>query len=342
MNRKLWRRYPPKIMIVLIYAAACLALWACREAPMAETTAVTPTVPTKSFASSDFPEELKLHLSPWELDAPALAKADGRVHYYFMCSLGMVIDEDSSYPPKWGDACLVVFPNGETMLVDSGHDTYAPVLVENLKRLGVEKLDYVYLSHEHIDHVGGALTEGGVFDQFPVGKVYWSGLTYPNGHSVREGCEARGILLKAVRKGDAIRIGNVRLEVLWPEVYVTPDSTKTVKTQNNMSSVFRLEYGSHSALFPGDLYVQGEEQILQAVGEKLNVDLVKVCHHGQNTSSSEAFVQMVSPKLAVATGFVPIAATVEEAYLRTGAEVLFDRYHGYLHVTSDGSDLIYE
>ena len=106
--------------------------------------------------------------------------------------------------------------------------------------------------------------------------------------------------------------------------------------------MFRLEYGAHSSLFPGDLYVLGESQLLEAVGNKLDVDLVKICHHGQDTSSSEAFVRMVSPELAIATGFVPIASVVEEAYQSVGAKVLFDRYHGYIHITSDGSDLIHE
>lgn len=337
MKKRFLRQYTQILALFL-----CLLLCACGKTPTPETTAPETTEAAKSFASADFPEELKQHLSPWDLDAPALAKKDGRIHYYFMCSLGMVIDEASSYPPKWGDACLIVFPNGQTMLVDSGHNTYAPVLVENLKRLGIQRLDYVFFSHEHIDHVGGALTEGGVFDHFPVGKVFWSGITYPGGHSIREGCEKRGITLKAMRKGSALRIGEVRLEMLWPEVYITQESTKTVKAQNNHSAVFRLEYGSHSSLFPGDLYVFGEEQLLKAVGEKLDVDLAKICHHGQDTSSSEAFVQMVSPKLAVATGFVPIASTAEEAYLKTGAKVLFDRYHGYIHVTSDGTDLVHE
>jgi len=340
--KSFFRKYARKIAAVLLCAAIYLMLGACRKVPVEETAAATTTESVKSFASEDFPEELKQYLSPWDFDASALAKKDGRIHYYFMCSLGMLIDESSSYPPKWGDACLVVFPNGETMLVDSGHDTYATVLVENLRRLGVRKLDYVFFSHEHIDHVGGALAEGGVFDSIPVGKVFWSGITYPGGHNLREGCEKRGITLKGLRKGAALRIGDVRLELLWPEVYVTQESAKTVRAQNNISAVFRLEYGEHSALFPGDLYIAGEEQLLKSAGDKLDVDLVKICHHGQDTSSNMEFVRQISPKLAIATGFVPIASVVEEAYLSVGAEVLFDRYHGYIHVSSDGNDLVHE
>ena len=330
-----------KIVAFLLSAAICLLLTACGDEPVVETTAAV-TEPTISLASADFPEQWKQYLSPWELDAPALALREGRIHYYFMYSMGMTIDESGTEPSKWGDACLIAFPNGETMLVDSGHDTYAPILVENLKRLGVRKLDYVFFSHEHIDHVGGALAEGGVFDSFPVDIAYWSGIPYPGSHELRESCQQRGINLKGLRKGAALRIGEVRLELLWPEIYVTKESAKTVRAQNNVSAVFRLEYKTHSSLFPGDLYAAGEAQLLKAVGDKLDVDLAKICHHGQNTSSSLEYVQMVSPKLAVATGAMPMAPEVETAYLSVGAEILHDVTNGYIHVSSDGNDLIYD
>ena len=328
--------------ILLLCAALCLLLWSCREAPVTETTAAAVTEPSVSFASPDFPEQLKQYLSPGEMDASALAIRDGRIHYYFMSAMGMLIDETGSEPSKWGDACLIVFPDGQTMLVDSGHDSYAPILVENLKRLGVRELDYVFFSHEHIDHVGAALTEGGVFDSIPVGMVYWSAITYPGGHDLREGCQKRGISLKGLRKGAALRIGDARLEILWPEIYMTKESAKTVRAQNNMSAVFRLEYGAHSSLFPGDLYVAGEDQLLKSAGDKLNVDMVKICHHGQNTSSNLAFVQKISPKLAVAMGFMTVAPEVEAAYRSVDATVLFDRNDGYIHISSDGNDLVHE
>ena len=326
----------------LLCLAMAVCLLACEGVP-AETTAPPTTEPVvRSFASADFPEELKPYLSPWDFDAPKRAKQEGRIHYYFMSNLGLVMDPASETPAKWGDSCLIVFPNGQTMLVDSGYDGYAPVLVENLKRLGIQQLDYVLFSHEHIDHVGGALSQGGVFDSFPVGRAYWSGIQYPKGHEVRQQCQDRGIELKTVRSGYVLRFEDVRLEVLWPEVYYTTESAQRVRDQNNLCVVFRLEYGEHSSLFPGDLDTKGEGQVLQKVGDRLNVDLVKISHHGQNTSSSAAFVQQVSPKLAIATGFMTIDPLVEEAYRSTGATVLTDLTHGYIHVSSDGSDLVHE
>ena len=66
-----------------------------------------------------------------------------------MAGNGLVIDtaNEKGQIEKWGDSCLVVFPNGETMLIDAADYRYTPVLMENLKRLGVEKLDYIMLSH---------------------------------------------------------------------------------------------------------------------------------------------------------------------------------------------------
>lgn len=336
------KKYRKKTTCLLLCAAVCLLLWACKAAPPVETVPETTVPVVKSFASPDFPEELKQYLGPWDQDASAMAVEDGRLHYYFMSSRGMLATPEATAPSKWGDACLVVFPDGRTMLVDSGSDAYSPVLVENLKRLGIQKLDYVFFSHEHFDHVGGALTEGGVFDSFPVGRVYWSGITYPNNHDVRQFCADRGIPLKTVRRGDALRFGDVRLEVLWPEIFATKDSAATVTAQNNYSLVFRLEYQTHSALFPGDLYARGEEKLMYVAGNKLDVDLVKICHHGHDSSSSTAFVQALSAKLAVATGAVPIAPVVQQAYDSTGTKVLSDLEHGYIHITSDGTDLVQE
>ena len=132
------------------------------------------------------------------------------------------------------------------------------------------------------------------------------------------------------------------MEVLWPEVFATKDSAKTVTAQNNYSLVFRVEYRNHSALFPGDLYAKGEEKLMYVAGNKLDADLVKICHHGIESSSSLDFVQAVSPKLAVATGAVPVAPQVQQAYASTGTQLLNDLEHGYIHITSDGENLVQE
>lgn len=293
---------------------------------------------------SDFPEELEAYLSPWELDVAAEAKMTNTIHYYFMSSNGMFMEADELYPYKWGDACLVVFPDGKTMLVDSGMKQYAPVLVENLRRMKIKRVDYVVLSHQHNDHGFGAMTEGGVFDNFEIGQVYWNGILNSNWKtvSVENECAKRGIPLQILKRGDTLELGAVKAEVLWPEASMVGTSLDTAEDLNNYSIVMRLEYKDHSSLFTGDLYAQGEEWLLQQEDERLDVDLMKVCHHGHATSSTNPFVEAASPEVAVATGYASVNSKVWTTYENLGATLLDDQFHGYIHVASNGSELEFD
>lgn len=292
----------------------------------------------------DFPEELKQYLSPWELDVCAEAQKNNSIHYYFMCSKGLFMDETELYPYKWGDSCLVVFPDGKTMLIDTGMQNYAPVLVENLRRMKIKRLDYVVFSHQHNDHTFGALKEGGIFDHFEIGQVYWNGIYNSNWvtTSVEQVCKDKKIPLQILKRGDTLDLGAVKAEVLWPKEEMVGKTLDNTEDLNNNSIVIRLDYKEHASLFTGDLYTQGESDILETNPEKLDVDLVKVCHHGHNTSSSSSFIGAVSPKVAVSTGYQPAISRILSAYENIGATYLDDQYYGYIHVVSDGTELEYD
>ena len=121
-------------------------------------------------------------------------------------------------------------------------------------------------------------------------------------------------------------------QVLWPTVGMETTAIGSGKINDN-SMVFRLDYGEHSALFSADLYEAGEGNLIKSVGtDILNTDFLKVPHHGWNTSSSEAFVNAVSPELAVATGRVDMPDKFRDRYTAVNATLLFDMYDGYIHV----------
>ena len=117
-------------------------------------------------------------LIPWGGEAPITEQAVSTASMIccFMSGEGVSISGGSSKSAfgdtKWGDSTLVVFPGGETMLIDGGMADYGPMLVKNLRALGVTRLDAVVLSHYHNDHYGGLLCAGGVLDSFEVGTVY--------------------------------------------------------------------------------------------------------------------------------------------------------------------------
>jgi len=130
-----------RVFALLLCALMTLSLAACAEDPMA-----------------DVPEELRAYVIPWKLDVSQNAADKKEIHFYFMSGEHMLIDpnNEKGQVEKWGDSCLVVFPNGETMLIDAAFGVYTPVLMQNLKRLGITELDYAVLSHPHTDHYGSA------------------------------------------------------------------------------------------------------------------------------------------------------------------------------------------
>lgn len=313
-----------KILCAILMLALMLPLAACGE-------------------ESELPEEYETYVIPWEVDAPAQAKKDGRIHYYFMAGEGMIIDPDSQYPEKWGDSTLIVFPSGETMLIDTGMEVYAPVLVENLRRLGVKKLDYLVFSHPHDDHAHAAFPEGGVLDSIEVGKIYHSGLVNENWkkYIMVDECAAYGVPVEILKKGDVLEIGGVRMEVLHPEDCTGRTSGSTPEI-NNLSLVIRFDYGEHSSLFTGDIYVETEKDLVLEYKDGLDVDLLKMPHHGTEISNCQAFARMTSPEIAVAMGRRTVLRENYYYYAAEGTRVLIDEHDGYIHVSSDGSDLIYE
>ncbi len=282
------------------------------------------------------------YLIPWEKDVVAEAIADGKIHYYFMSGEGLVIIEPDS--TRWGDACLAVLPNGMTVLIDSGPEAYAPVLLRNLQRLGITKLDAIIISHPHNDHQNGVFSERailhtGLLDKIPVGKIYWRGGFDPertDGLMTPDAAAAYGIECEVLERGDVVYFGDVRMEVLWPMAGDGDSQVSNDLEINNFSVVFRLDYGEHSSLFTGDLYVKGVSGDVMLLNRtdhaRLDADLIKVPHHGYDTSGSASLLRAVSPEIAVAMGDYDIPDSVFGLYSDVNCQLLGDRFYGYIHI----------
>lgn len=281
------------------------------------------------------------YMTPYKENVVAKALEDGKMHYYFMSGEGFVTSSiNAGDVRKWGDCCLVVFPTGETMLIDSAYNVQQPVLIGNLKRMGITKLDYLVITHPHGDHQGGAFLAGPAFlDTFPVEQVYYSGINRTNGTNtttiVETTCAARGIPCDIWEKGSTLDVGDAHIEVLWPEAGT---SEIIVDEVNNASMVFRIDFGEHSALFTADIYIETEKKLLTMYPDgQLDADLMKMPHHGWTSSNSSAFVTAVSPEIAVATGAHELAIKIWKPYNTAKALVLEDLHDGYIHIAA-GSD----
>ena len=326
-----------RILAMIMAMLMMLSLCACGNTGTAATEA-----PDDGSFRPEFPTELRRYIGPWQTDVSEDAKQDGKLHYYFMASRAMLVDLTAPSPYKWGDACLIVFPNGETMLVDAGHSAYAPVLLENLYRMGVEKLDYFVITHPHAYHCLGAITEGTLFDSVEIGEVLWNGVEYETiSEAIETHCREKEIPLRVLKKGDSMEIGGVKIDVLWPLPGTEGKELVATEDVDNTSLVLRFAYGTHTALFAGDVDRIGGKLLAEDAGELLDVDLLKVPCHGYGDTVSEELLAAVTPKVAVATGYL-LSEWVKLKYDEIGATYLYDMYDTYVHVEADSEGMAYD
>lgn len=159
----------------------------------------------------------------------------------------------------------------------------------------IKTLDYVVISHFDSDHSGGAreVIEKLNVKNLIIGK---QGETSEECSKTIEIAKQKNTKVISVQAGQKIRFEkNISFNILWP------DSKNMVSENvlNNNSLVAKLIYGKCQILFTGDIEQIAEEKIVQMYGNELNSTILKVAHHGSNTSSIEAFVNKVKPKIAL-------------------------------------------
>jgi competence protein ComEC len=205
-----------------------------------------------------------------------------------------------------GDSLLVVFPDGETMLVDAGGfpgfgnmkrkpqiDMGEDVVSPYLWSRRIKRLDYAVLTHGHSDHMGGLAA---ILDNFRP-PVLWIGAEpeTPEWHAIREAAMRDRVRIVPLTRSSGDRnIGGVQIRILAPSPDYVPEET----AKNDDSLVMEMNYGRQRVLLTGDAE-QPIESELAAEGLLRPVTLLKVGHHGSKTSSSEEFIDLVKPQFAV-------------------------------------------
>lgn len=185
-----------------------------------------------------------------------------------------------------GDAILLR-ANGETLLVDCGPFSAESQLRVILHDLGVQKLDYFLVTHPHEDHYGNART---VLSEFTPGQVILPAETGSEEAYLLFVSELKqkGTTAVTAQTGMCFSFGGAEAEVLL----------SGFGQGNNGSTVLCVTYGETTVLLTGDLEKEGEAALLSSCPQKLSCDLLKVGHHGSDSSGSPEFLAAAAPRMA--------------------------------------------
>lgn len=185
--------------------------------------------------------------------------------------------------------CALLECDGKFMLIDGGNVADSSLVVSYLQKAGVQQLEAVVCSHAHEDHVGGL---PGVLAVFPTAAVYAPTNTYSSKcfDDFLYYTDQQDLSVTIPKAGDTIPFGTVAVTVLGPvQSYADP---------NNTSLVLRVDFGETRFLFTGDMETDAETDLLES-GADVKADVLKVGHHGSNTSTGYRFLREVAPKWAV-------------------------------------------
>ena len=191
-----------------------------------------------------------------------------------------------------GDAIFIETPQDHQVLIDGGPDTSV------LEKLGKEmpfwdkNIDLLILTHPDHDHLAGLIE---VLQRYKVDNVLWTGVVKDTAEYAKwlELLEEQQVII--AQAGQRIILSDVIIDVLFPFNNLEGESPKDI---NNTSIVLRLSFKESSFLFTGDLHKSLEEDLVEKQ-VFLASDILKISHHGSKTSSSEKFIEYVSPEIAV-------------------------------------------
>ncbi len=209
-----------------------------------------------------------------------------------------------------GDAILLQF-DGKNVLIDGATESDSVKLIGYLDRLSVDTLDLIIATHPHADHIGGLDRVIERCDS--VGEVWFPEIpddlipTTQNYLELLEVIEETNTPLSLVHPGDSLSFSGGKLTVLGP--------VKEYDDLNDCSLVMKLQLGSKSFLFTGDMEADAEQDLIDS-GADLSADVLKLGHHGSETSSSQAFLD------AVGASYFVISVGEGNSYNHPHAETL--------------------
>lgn len=191
-----------------------------------------------------------------------------------------------------GDSCLIITPRNKKILIDGGEGD-SDVLLSYLLDRRIKTIDYIIISHFDSDHCNGLIE---VIQKLNVKNVLISKQAYfcDEYRNIAGIINSKKINVIHVKQGDVLNIDKeVKLDIFYPAKNLEYDDL------NNNSIVAKLRYNKFSILFTGDIEKSEENILNKYTSRELKSDVIKVAHHGSKTSSSEEFIKVVKPKIAL-------------------------------------------
>lgn len=230
--------------------------------------------------------------------------------------------------------CIIITQGGHAMMIDAGENDKGTAIQAYLNYLGIETLEYFVLTHPDSDHIGGADVILYKFDCQTVLMPDQAADTRTY-HDVIQAMKTKGYSAVHPEVGDTYAFGGASFTILGP--------VQKYSDNNNNSIVLRMTYGSNTFLFTGDAEAEAEADILEE-GLEVRADVLKAGHHGSSTSTSDEFLEAVSPEYAVIScgegnkyGH-PHAETMNK-FRQNGITVYRTDEQGTVIASSDGSTI---
>jgi competence protein ComEC len=205
-----------------------------------------------------------------------------------------------------GDCTLITLASGKNILIDSGgtyddrFDIGRRIVAPYLWNQGIHRIDLVVLSHPHPDHMNGLKY---LVRTFVVNEIWTSGLDKDlPGYAELEGLiTGRAIPWRVVSAdGPPVVFSDAEVRLLHPAPGFRARGRRAYEAENSRSLVVRIALEGKVFLFPGDIGKDAEQDMLLRETD-LRCDLVKVPHHGSNSSSSEPFLARARPAIGIVT-----------------------------------------
>jgi competence protein ComEC len=241
-----------------------------------------------------------------------------------------------------GDSFLIKFPNGKIALIDAGEanpyfDNGEKVIIPLLDNLGIDKIDYGFISHLDLDHYGGFIS---LIYNDRIKTIF-----RPKPDSSLKSIRLERFLKKKKIKSEYYEkknmiIGNSKVYFLNEP----NDISYSKLSSNDKSGVIKIVYGETSFLFVGDCEYPAEHLLVNSFGRMLDSDILKIGHHGSPTASSKIFLNLISPKISLVSAgiknkFNHPAESVITSLKSINSRILRTDKSGAVLLQSDGKNI---